>query len=83
MVQILVGIIVAFDEVTSCARIRLRGPVNKGDLVRIVGGRTNKELKLDVAGRGAPREIEAYMSGVEAGDMVLRLVSVGKALAAA
>lgn len=81
MVQILVGVIVDYDEAASCARIRLRGPIQKGELVRVVGGRTNKEMKLDVAKRWRG-EVDAYMTGVEAGDMVLRLMDVPRSLAA-
>jgi len=78
MLQILVGVIVGYDAAAGRARIRLRGPIKRGELVRIVGGRTNKELRLDVpgVGTGASEEVDAVMTGVEPGDMVLRVTTV-------
>ena len=77
MLQILVGVIVGCDQASGRARIKLRGPVEPGDLVRIVGGHTNKELKLDGARArsGDGQEFDARMQGVEPGDMVLRVVT--------
>ena len=77
MLQILVGVIVGYDQAAGLARIKLRGPVESGDLVRIVGGHTNKELKLDgaQAHSSSGQEFDARMQGVEPGDMVLRLVT--------
>ena len=83
MTQVLAGVIVAYDAINGFARIKARGRLRTGDLVRVVGANTDKELKLTIPLASTGDVIQAILPGAQVGDMVLRLVGPIPVLAAA
>ena len=85
MLEILAGVVTAYDAGEGRATLRMRVPLRRGDSVQIVGPNTDCDFKLKAprlcgptAGSdGGEHVIDVLTPRVEAGDLVYRVL--GKA----